>query len=449
MIKLVFRMNKELLNIVGENNLVDGERVKNFIIDGKAPKYVVFPENINQISEIVKFASKENLKVIPCGNKTKLHIGNIPSKVDLLLSMANMNRIIEFNSDDLTASCESGIKLLEFNKILSEKNLFLPVDPPFVDNCTIGGITATDSSGPLRLKYGKLKDMIMGMKIVLADSSIVKTGVKVVKNSSGYNLSRIYCGSLGTIGIITEVNFKLSPLPESQKNTLICFENMENLINFCYSIRDSFLIPSYMEYLSPSFTRFLPNKLIDDSCKNYHICFLGFDGFSETVDWQLEQVKNISSENNCKSAYIPCETGDSILYQIRNFYTIFPNSVIFKISYVIPKFETLLNKIKNLLSENKMEIILLSHFGSGIMYLVCPLMDNENEENKIITFIHKLDEIVFNSDGNFMIEKIPLKFKEKVSVWGKVNNNLKIMKKIKEQFDPQNIFNPNRFIGRI
>jgi glycolate oxidase FAD binding subunit len=76
-------------------------------------------------------------------------------------------------------------------------------------------------------------------------------------------------------------------------------------------------------------------------------------------------------------------------------------------------------------------------------------MDNENEENKIITFIHNLDEIVFNSDGNFMIEKIPLKFKEKVSVWGRVNNNLKIVKKIKEQFDPQNIFNPNRFVGRI
>ncbi len=441
-------MKKELIDIVGESNLIDDERLDDYLVDGKNSKFRVIPENIGQISEIMKLAFRENLKVVPYGSGTKINIGNIPSRVDLLLSLSKLNKILEFNPDDLTVSVETGIKVSDFNRFLSEKGLFLPVDPPFADKCTIGGITAVDSNGPMRLKFGKIKDMVTAMKIILSDGSIVKTGARVVKNASGYNISRLYIGSMGTIGIIAEISLKLHPFPESEKNALLFFNDISDFINFCESVRDSFLIPSYLEYLSPSFVRFLPKGIVENFVKNYHLSLIGFDGFSETVDWQLEQIKVLSKKNNCQKTFIPFDAGNSLLSHIRNFYLLFADSLIFKVSVVIPEFKNVLHKIKSLPFENKFQEAVLSHFGSGIIYVIYPL-DNINDDNKVIELINMVEDIAIDSGGNFMIEDIPLKFKEKVSVWGRKNKNSKIMKRIKEQFDPNNILNPGRFVGGI
>ena len=178
------------------------------------------------------------------------------------------------------------------------------------------------------------------------------------------------------------------------------------------------------------------------------MCLIGFDGFSETVDWQLGQVKDLSKKNNCQDAFVPFEEGDSLLNNIRNFYLLFIDSLIFKISVITSEFNNVLNKIRNLSFENKFQEVILSHFGSGIIYIIYPL-DNINDDNKVIKLINMVEDIAIDSGGNFMIEDIPLKFKEKVSVWGRTNINFKIMKKIKDQFDPKNILNPGRFVGGI
>ncbi|NVM01428.1 MAG: hypothetical protein HWN67_03780, partial [Candidatus Helarchaeota archaeon] len=182
--------------------------------------------------------------------------------------------------------------------------------------------------------------------------------------------------------------------------------------------------------------------------ENYHLCLIGFDGFSETVGWQLEQIKYLSKKNNSQNAFIPFEDGNSLLNHIRNFYSLFEGYLILKICTAIPEFMKVWNKIRNLSLENNLQEIFLSHFGNGIIYVMYPLADINND-NKVIRIINGIEDIVVDSGGSFMIEDIPLKFKEKVSVWGRTNKNFKIMKRIKEKFDPKNILNQGRFVGGI
>ena len=437
-------MKNELIEILSESNIIADEGLDNYKIDGKKPEFVVFPENIDQISKVINLASKENLKIIPMGSGTKINIGNIPSGVDIVLSLTKINKILEINSGDLTTYVEAGVKLSDLNQALSEHGLFLPVDPPFSDSCTIGGIVTADSNGPLRQKYGKIKEMITCMKILLADGSVIKTGANVVKNASGYNISRLYVGSMGTIGIITEIGLKLQPLPETEKNVLLSFENIYNIVNFCESVRDSFLLPSFIEYISPAFLKFFPEAPVEKNDENYHHCLIGFGGFSETVDWQIEQVKIMSKD--CKS-FVSDGTGDYLIKYIRNLHSGFNDSIIFKLSIIVPEFGKVLKDIKELSSENN--LIFISHFGSGIIYVIVKPDEKFNNHSNIFNLINGIERIAVDSGGSCMIENIPLKFKENISVWGNKISNLGIMKKIKEQFDPKNIFNPHRFAGGI
>ncbi len=437
-------MKKELVEIVSEKNLIFDGRIDNYKVDGKKPEYIVFPENVKQISKIIELAAKEDSKIIPWGSGTKICIGNIPTKIDIVLSLENINKIIEFNPGDLTVYVEAGIKLSDLNQILFKEGLFLPVDPPFSDSCTIGGIVNTDSNGPLRQKYGKIKEMITGMKIMLADGSVVNTGAKVVKNASGYNISRLYVGSMGTIGVVTEIGLKLQPIPETIKNAILTFESISDFIDFTDSVRNSFLIPSYIEYISPSFLKYLSNEYVDEATGNHHLCLLGFDGFSETVDWQIEQVKSLCEKYK---SIISSEKGDFFLDQVRNFRSLFENSVIFKINIVIPEFENVLKKIKKITLEY--EPVFISHFRSGIIYVIFKLPENLDDEGVVDELTNRIEKTAVDSGGSYMVENIPLKFKERISVWGSMENNLEIMKKIKQQFDPNNIFNPGRFVGGI
>ena len=177
-----------LKEIVGEANLIKNpDQLKPYSLDGKRPKLVVFPGTIDEVSKIVAYAHQERVTIIPRGNGTKLEMGGIPKKVDLILSTGRLNRITDCDCDNLTLSVESGITLNEVqNRLAKEgKGYFLPLDPSYTDKATLGGIVATNSSGPKRLLYGTARDLIIGTKAIFPNGDVVISGGKTVKNVSG------------------------------------------------------------------------------------------------------------------------------------------------------------------------------------------------------------------------------------------------------------------------
>jgi glycolate oxidase FAD binding subunit len=206
-----------LKEMIGEAHVIqDPDQLKAYAIDGKKPKVVVTPATIDEVSRVVAYASQEHRAIVPRGNGSKMKMGGIPRKIDIVLSTRRLNRITDRDCENLTLAAESGLTLGEVQQGLAKvgKGYFLPLDPPFTDQATLGGIVATNSSGPKRLLYGSARDMMIGAKAVFPNGDIVVSGGKTVKNVSGYDMCKLLIGSYGTLGILCEMTFKILPLPE-------------------------------------------------------------------------------------------------------------------------------------------------------------------------------------------------------------------------------------------
>src|ERR687898_1767744 len=235
---------EELQKIVGEEHVrqaFDADAV-----DGVEPSLVVEPATIEETSKVMKLASREGLAVSPRGGGTKTGLGNPPRQVDLILSTARMDEIIEHVPGDQIVRAQAGLKLQDLQESLAESDQMLGIDPP-EEGATIGGIVAANASGPRRLRYGTVRDLIIGIKLVLADGTVAKAGGKVVKNVAGYDLSKLFCGSLGTLGMVAEVIFRLHPLPAAAAVVTVQVDTPEQAGKAVQRLLRSPLEPSAVE----------------------------------------------------------------------------------------------------------------------------------------------------------------------------------------------------------
>ncbi|HEU5201109.1 MAG TPA: FAD-binding oxidoreductase, partial [Ktedonobacterales bacterium] len=229
--------------------LTEPDDVKLFAIDGVAPRLATLPATIEEVAAIVKYASEQHLTVLPVGGSTDLDLGQPPEQYDLALSTTRLNALLEHEAADLTCSVQSGITLADLQQRLRTKGQFLALDPPNTHHATIGGILAANASGPQRLRYGSARDLAIGLRVVLADGTIARSGGKVVKNVAGYDLNKLYIGSMGTLGIIVEANFKLIPCPEQEQTLLVVFHSVEQAMQAAISLLSSVVTPTALELL--------------------------------------------------------------------------------------------------------------------------------------------------------------------------------------------------------
>ena len=268
--------------IVGQQHRIAGDQ-----------SVAISPSSAEEISEILKLASSMGWTAVAEGGRT--WTGELHERVNIIIDTSRLDRLIEHEPADLIAVAEAGMRLAEFNQRLAESGQWLPLDPPDDGRATIGGVVATGLSGPQEFGYGRLRGMVIGMKVVLSDGSIIKTGGKVVKNVAGYDLSKLFTGSFGTLGVITEVNFKLRPLPERQA-TLIVSGDASALITAGQLIIDSRLFPVAVELCSPSTASRL--GLRSAKC----LLLIRFGGNNKSVTYQIERGLKLLKEDDAIAA---------------------------------------------------------------------------------------------------------------------------------------------------
>jgi FAD/FMN-containing dehydrogenase len=281
-----------LKEVAGKAKVIqDRDKIAAFAMDGKRPKVVVSPGTIEEVSKIVAFANQHHLSIIPIGNGTKMGMGSIPEKMDIVLSTRRLNRITDCDIDNLTFTAESGMTLNEVQKHLAKegKGYFLPLDPSFSEKATLGGIVATNSSGPRRFLYGTARDLIIGMKAVFPNGDVVVSGGKTVKNVSGYDLCKLLIGSFGTLGIICETTFKLLPLPEKGATVLAPFKTLEEADGFVQEILHSQLTPASVETLNAKAMAKMriPISLPEDVD---YIVAIGMEGVAEATERGISEI---------------------------------------------------------------------------------------------------------------------------------------------------------------
>jgi len=446
-----------LKEIVGEANLIKNpDQLKSYSLDGKRPKVAAFPGTIDEVSKIVAYANQEQVTIIPRGNGTKLEMGGIPKKVDLILSTNRLNRIMDCDCDNLTLSIESGITLSEVQKRLAEegRGYFLPLDPPYIDKATLGGIVATNSSGPRRLLYGTARDMITGIKAVFPNGDIVVSGGKTVKNVSGYDMCKLLIGSFGTLGILYEMTFKLLPLPEKEGTLLIPFANLEEVNGFIHEIIHSQFIPASIETLNAVAVKKMKFSISMPPNGNYLIA-IGLEGVSEGIERQISELSAMGKKyGDLEEMRLHSEKHQDFWIALRDFPQDLkeddPNLISLKSNFLISKWGEVLKSYEKIAEDSGFDYAFICHSGNGILYSY--ILSEKNLRSKIgslIELVEKLKSEAVKNEGNLVVESSPLLIKKKVDVWGQLRSDSQIMHRIKEEIDPTGILNPGRFIGGI
>src|SRR5436190_8726846 len=230
-------LRHKFMAIVGNENVHAATAAD--AVAGVQPKLVIEPGTARELAEILRLSNEAGLAVIPRGNGTKLGWGNSPARADLILSTVRMTEIIEHAWADLTVTVEAGCTIQRLQETLGQHGQRLALDPLWPEKATVGGVLSTNDSGALRLRFGALRDLIIGVTIALPDGTLASSGGKVVKNVAGYDLPKLVTGSLGTLGVITRAVFRLHPLPRNARTLTIMATDANDMQRIILAILDA------------------------------------------------------------------------------------------------------------------------------------------------------------------------------------------------------------------
>ena len=437
------QLHADLIQIVGEVGLLPDDQLSRYTIDDIAPQAVVLPASTHEIQEVLGYAAEGGLSVIPAGSGTKLGVGNPPEQVDLVLSTSRLDQVLEYEPADLTVTVEAGIRLATLQEGLAKHGQYLSLDPPYADRCTIGGMTATNASGPSRLRYGSTRDLVLGMRVVQSSGTVVKSGGKVVKNVAGYDLSKLYLGSFGTLGVIAEVSLKLQPLPELERTVLLTFTETGEAINVASEIAGSQLLPTFLNL----FVNGAPLTEAPEPC-----LLIGLDGHPETVEWQIDAIKTMAQQN----ANIGVEVYEGQQQELRASMCAFPEDesaspiVICRANLRMTDVEGFVNTVLDVNESAAWRVRAMGLMGNGIVYVgFSDFPDGDVPVQHVADTVASLRDTTANVGGNLIVESAPTTLKGQVDVWGPVGRSFELMKAIKTRLDPIGLLNVGRFVGGI
>jgi glycolate oxidase FAD binding subunit len=397
-----------------------------------SPHYLISPYTQESLATIVKYACENRLSILPCGSGSKLSWGGLVKDAQLVVSTQKCDRIIEHAVGDLTVTVEAGVKLCDLQKILVQSNQFLPLDPAYPDSATIGGIVATADSGSWRQRYGGIRDMVLGLSFVRSDGQIAKAGGRVVKNVAGYDLMKLFAGSYGTLGIISQVTFRLYPLPEASK-TIVLMGEANAIAKATQTILMSSLTPTAAEILTCASVNYL------EIGRGMGL-MIRFQSIAESVKEQLAQVESIARQLGLKTS-LYCDRDEINLWQRLQQSIQIPcsyESVTCKIGVIPNTAVKVLEQCDRLTLERGLGTINISS-GLGKLHFL----------NLDIDSIQKMRSLFQENRGFLTLLEAPISLKQQLDPWGYTGNALNIMRQLKEKFDPNNMFSPGCFIGGI
>lgn len=425
---------------------------------GLRPAVVVKPADASQVAEILHFATTERLAVVPTSGCTKLNIGSPPARYDIALDLSRMNRVLAYDPHDLTLGVEPGVRIEELLRTLAEKKQFLPLAVPFLDRATIGGIVATNSSSPLRHAYGAVRDFCLGMEFVTGEGARAKSGGRVVKNVTGYDLHKLLIGSLGTLAVITRINFRTFPIPQAQGTFVASFPSAEAAFDFCRALAHSVLTPQILEIANPGAAALLFSGEISASIEpRTWTVIISVAGGQAVVDRHQREIGRLAGAANAED-FLPLNVaeGQSILALIREFPKLMlerdSSAAIFRISAVPGVMASLLAKLRVLAAQRELDFASLGR-ASGVQYAAfLPQIQNAGTPESMPGIINE----VFRACGqpetqaSAILEWCPAELKTSAEVvWGPPRPDFELMRRVKRCFDPQNVLAPGRFAGGI
>jgi glycolate oxidase FAD binding subunit len=389
-----------------------------FAIDGMAAHEAVTPSTANELADALKTADEHGMAVVPVGGGTQLDLGMPPRRVDLVIHTGGLDRIVEYEPADLTVTVDAGMRLAELQRVLGDNGQFLALDPPLEDGATIGGAIATNASGPLRFAYGTARDLVIGTRVANSDGSVTHAGGRVVKNVAGYDLNKLYIGSLGTLAVIVELSFKLAPIPPAMASVIGQFGDSTGARGLIGAVVRSPLSPLAIELIGSRQVAFR----------------LG--GYSTAVERQVRDLSRLVVQHGGEVAELAWADVQRGRVEARR------REVVIKAAAPISASTTLVEILERRLSSLKPTV--WAHAGNGVAFAAC---DAPRDAEPLAAARH--DVLALGSNASLVIERCPTAMKSAIDVWGDPGPSLALMRSIKSKLDPHSTLNPGRYIGGI
>src|SRR5580658_3445454 len=393
-------------------------------VSGVQPRLVLEPANEQQLAAVLRLANDRSLAVVPGGGGTKLSWGNPPSRVDIILSTARLDKIIEHPWADLTVSVEAGCTVQKLQSALAQHGQRLALDPLCPAHATIGGVLSTNDSGPLRLRFGSLRDLIIGVTLALPDGTLASSGGRVVKNVAGYDLPKLVTGALGTLAVIARAVFRLHPLPRNAKTLSISGCTLEDMQRFILAVQDSKLAHTALQ-----------TRIAQDAEPVVDILFEGTEAGIGAQETQLRELARPASANEAPP------TVWAASQELWNSASTAPVAVA-KITTLPASISRTVETVKRAASSRKTDWKLTMQ-ATGIGWL---RLDAETEN--LHTVLSDLRFELEHSGGSLALCHHPSEMSH-LDAWGQPGDALPLMRAVKNQFDPKSTLNPGRFVGGI
>ncbi|MFQ5828106.1 MAG: FAD-binding oxidoreductase [Candidatus Methylomirabilia bacterium] len=438
---------EKIKGVVGSQHTLTGVELSPYVLEGRTPEVAVFPASAEEVSELVALASEAELPVIPWGGGTKIEIGGAPTRPGLVLGLKRLNRLVEHEPADLTATVEAGITLEALQGLLAKWGQWLSLDPPFGNRATVGGVLATNASGPRRHLYGTSRDLLIGVTVVTADGSVIRGGGRVVKNVAGYDLPKLYIGSFGSLGLVVEATFKLRPLPDDDRLLVARFDRLKDCGLAVKNLLASDLIPSAVELLDAEALR--GTALAQDASESVAL-LAGFDGLPEQVSWQCEEARRLFSMCGLVEHRILVgaarEEGWRAVRELP-WLVMGEPAARMKLAVLPTQVAEVVEQLGGVAQMHGLRAAVSAHAGVGIIIAV--LGAGGDSITSVVTTLRAWRELIRGMGGHALLEWAPLVVKEAVAAWDPPGPAFRIMERIKAQLDPKGLLNPGRFVGGI
>jgi glycolate oxidase len=450
-------IKKRIKGIIGSENFSDAliDRVsysKDSSEHKHRPDAAAWPLNTGHVSEILKLANKYYFPVVARGAGTSLAGLAVPQQGGLILDMCRMDKIIDINIEDRLAVVQPGVVYADLDRALTPKGFFFPPDPASGAVCTLGGNVATNAGGIKGAKYGTTKDYVQALEVVLSDGRIIRTGSKCMKSSSGYDLTKLFVGSEGTLGVVTEITLKINPKPPLVSTALATFENLRDAGHAVSQIMHSGILPSALEVVDhQSITAIRENTSLN--LPDVEVLLVAeTDGYTTAeTDYQMEKIVAVFRKNNATTVTkADSQEEAEALWQARkSVYGVFAkinnNLAVEDLAVPMSKVSDMMIAISTIAEKYDLKMPTVGHVGDGNLHpTICFDGTNKAEVERVNAATAELFRKVVELGGTITGEhgiglaKIPY------MDWEHEKQSIEVMRSLKETLDPKNILNPGK-----
>jgi len=459
-----------LASAIGASRVsADPAECTEYAVDEIVPAAVAKPSATEEVAEIVRFAALEKLALIPCGNRSKLEIGMPPSRYDLALDMTGLNQIAHYDPGDLTVGVDAGANFNDLAAPLFKQKQFLPLLVPFYFESTIGGIIASGLDSSLRHSCGTARDFLIGAEFVDGTGRLCKSGGRVVKNVTGYDLHKLLIGSLGTVAVITRLNFRTFPAPPASRSFVLSFSAPRDALVFSNLVERSPIRPASLDLVSPRLIELFVEAEKNSSqpptaalkgefpAGSWHLC-VSVEGSPQVCERASREFAELAASSTAKPAQFVTlneNEGAGLWHYVSQFISFLleacPLTAIFKITILPSRLAPLLEQLRALADQASLPYAVLAR-ACGVLYfsLLLPSDEHESLNSASLQPLAEATSAVFSfctsENACAYLPWCPNQLKRQVNTWGSPRADFGLMRRLKSAFDPQNLFAPGRFL---